>query len=189
MIVIIDHFDSFSETLARYVREAGVACRVVRQDAANVEAITALAPQGIILSPGPGRPETTGITLPLIAALGGRLPMLGICLGHQAIAQAYGGTLARASTPRHGKATHITHKGGALYDGIDSPFEVGLYHALIVESLPEILTATAHDGTGAVMGLAHRTQPIYGVQFHPESILTPDGRRLIGNFLALAGIT
>ncbi|MCH1542905.1 MAG: aminodeoxychorismate/anthranilate synthase component II [Alphaproteobacteria bacterium] len=185
MIVVIDHFDSFVETLARYIREAGHATRILRQDS-DVAAVLALEPQAIILSPGPGRPDTTGLTLPLLGQLSPDIPVLGICLGHQALAQHLGGTVERAQEPRHGKASAIHHAGDALFDGMGNPFEAGRYHALIVEALPQDCVSLAHSDRGENMAFKHKTRPLYGVQFHPESILTPDGRRMIDNFLSLA---
>lgn len=184
MIVVIDHFDSFVETLAHYVRETGHQTRVIRQDA-SLEAVLALDPKAVILSPGPGRPETTGLTLPLLARLPATIPVLGICLGHQALAQHLGGTVARAQEPLHGKASPIAHSGDALFDGLDNPFEAGRYHALIVEQVPQCCISLAISARGENMAFKHKSLPLYGVQFHPESILTPQGRRLIENFLAL----
>ena len=184
MIVVIDHFDSFVETLARYVRETGHQTRVIRQDA-SPEAVLALDPKAVILSPGPGRPETTGLTLPLLARLPATIPVLGICLGHQALAQHLGGTVARAQEPLHGKSSPIAHNGDALFDGLDNPFEAGRYHALIVEQVPQCCISLAISARGENMAFKHKSLPLYGVQFHPESILTPQGRRLIENFLAL----
>ena len=184
MIVVIDHFDSFVETLARYIAEADFAVRVVRQDT-PLDAILALNPQAVVLSPGPGRPETTGVTLPLLHALPPHVPVLGICLGHQALAHYLGGTVGHAQEPRHGKASPISHNGDALFDGMDNPFAAGRYHALIVESLPENCHALAASALGENMAFKHDSRPLYGVQFHPESILTPQGRLMVENFLAL----
>lgn len=186
MIVVIDHFDSFVETLARYVRESGRPTEIVRQTAA-VEEVLALAPEAVILSPGPGRPETSGVTLPLLAALPPHVPVLGICLGHQALAHHLGGKVGRAREPRHGKASPLTHDGHFLFDGIASPFAAGRYHALIVETLPAKCREIARSSGGENMGLAHDTRPLYGLQFHPESVLTPDGRKMIENFIAALG--
>ena len=184
MIVVIDHFDSFVETLARYIAEAGFVVQVIRQDS-TPEAVLALDPQAVVLSPGPGRPETTGLTLPLLQKLPRNVPVLGICLGHQALAQHLGGTVGHAEEPRHGKASPISHNGDALFDGMDNPFAAGRYHALIVESLPENCHALAASALGENMAFKHDSRPLYGVQFHPESILTPQGRLLVENFLAL----
>lgn len=184
MIVVIDHFDSFVETLARYIAEAGFAVKVIRQDS-TPEAVLAFNPQAVVLSPGPGRPETTGLTLPLLQKLPHDVPVLGICLGHQALAQHLGGTVGHAQEPRHGKASPISHNGDALFDGMDNPFEAGRYHALIVECLPDTCRALAASARGENMAFKHDSRPLYGVQFHPESILTPQGRLLVENFLAL----
>lgn len=185
MIVVIDHYDSFVETLARYVREAGHETLVMRQNV-SVNDVLRERPQAVILSPGPGRPEDTGVTLELLAALPADIPVLGICLGHQTLAHYLGGTVGRAKEPRHGKASSLSHNGHFLFDGIKSPFEAGRYHALIVETLPEACMSLAESAPGENMALAHKTLPLYGLQFHPESILTPDGRRMIENFLTHA---
>ncbi len=184
MIIVIDHFDSFVETLARYVREAGHQVCVMRQDT-DLADILAFQPQAVILSPGPGGPETTGVSLPLLAALPEHVPVLGICLGHQILAHYLGGTVTRAKEPRHGKASDIHHHGDALFADMENPFSAGRYHALIVEKLPADCQAVAHSALGENMGFKHQSRPLYGVQFHPESILTPQGRQMIGNFLAL----
>ena len=183
MIVVIDHFDSFVETLARYVREAGHQTLVMRQNV-SVNDVLREKPRAVILSPGPGGPENTGVTRDLLAALAPHVPVLGICLGHQTLAHYLGGRVARAQEPRHGKPSPLHHDGHFLFDGIASPFEAGRYHALIVDALPEACRAIAHSAAGENMGFAHETRPLYGLQFHPESILTPQGRRMIENFLA-----
>lgn len=184
MIVVIDHFDSFVETLARYVREAGHETEVMRQSV-SVQEVLRKNPQAVILSPGPGNPENTGVTLKLLAALPPHIPVLGICLGHQTLAHYLGGTVRRAQEPRHGKPSPLIHNGHFLFDGITSPFEAGRYHALIVDQVPENCQAIAHSGLGENMGIAHKSRPQFGLQFHPESILTPDGRHMIENFLSL----
>ena len=182
MIVIIDHYDSFVETLARYVRESGFETLVMRQNV-SVNDVLRETPQAVILSPGPGGPQETGVTLKLLDALPASVPVLGICLGHQALAQHMGGRVARAKEPRHGKPSDLTHDGHFLFDGIASPFQAGRYHALIVERMPGDCHAICHSAMGEVMGLAHNTLPRFGLQFHPESILTPQGRRMVENFL------
>lgn len=182
MIVIIDHYDSFVETLARYVRESGFETLVMRQNV-SVNDVLRETPQAVILSPGPGGPQETGVTLKLLDALPASVPVLGICLGHQALAQHMGGRVARAKEPRHGKPSDLTHDGHFLFDGIASPFQAGRYHALIVERMPADCHAICHSAMGEVMGLAHNTLPRFGLQFHPESILTPQGRRMVENFL------
>ena len=186
MILVIDHYDSFVETLARYVREAGFDTRIINQDEMSAPQIAALEPAAIIFSPGPGGPETTGVSLPLIKLLAGHVPMLGVCLGHLAMAAAFGGTIGRAEEPMHGKTSPVKHKATALFDGLENPFDAGRYHALIVAHLPACLTATAHSNAGEIMALEHESAPLYGVQFHPESVLTPQGRQLVSNFLNLA---
>ena len=182
MSVVIDHFDSFVETLARYVREAGFETLVMRQTV-SVEDVLAVSPSAIILSPGPGGPDTTGVTLDLLAALPDTLPVLGICLGHQTLAAHLGATIGKAQEPRHGKASALTHSGHWLFDGLESPFQAGRYHALIVEQLPDDCQLIASSANGEIMGLAHKTRPLYGLQFHPESILTPQGRSILERFL------
>ena len=186
MILVIDHYDSFVETLARYVREAGHEARIINQDAMGALEIAALNPTAIIFSPGPGGPDNTGVSVPLIKLLSGHVPMLGVCLGHLAIAAAFGGMVGRAAEPLHGKASPVTHDATPLFDGLENPFDAGRYHALIVAQLPDCLTATAHSEAREIMALEHVGAPIYGVQFHPESVLTPQGRKLISNFLKLA---
>ena len=186
MILVIDHYDSFVETLARYVREAGFEVRIINQDAMGAREIATIEPTAIIFSPGPGGPDNTGVSVPLIKLLSAHVPMLGVCLGHLAMAAAFGGTLARAVEPLHGKASPVTHDASALFDGLENPFDAGRYHALIVAQLPACLTATAHSEAGEIMALEHASAPLYGVQFHPESVLTPQGRKLISNFLTLA---
>lgn len=187
MIIVIDHHDSFVETLARYVREAGYDTVVISQDA-DLEDISCHDPEAIILSPGPGRPENTGVTNALLANCRDDLPILGVCLGHQTLAQYFGGTVTHAREPRHGKASSITHNGHAMFDGLEENFEAGRYHALIVDNLPEVLHVTARSARGEIMAFAHHNRPIYGMQFHPESILTPQGRQMINNFLTLADV-
>jgi anthranilate synthase/aminodeoxychorismate synthase-like glutamine amidotransferase len=182
MIVVIDHFDSFVETLARYVREAGHETLVMRQSV-SVEDVLAVAPSAVILSPGPGGPATTGVTLDLLAALPDTTPVLGICLGHQTLAAHLGASIGKAQEPRHGKPSALTHSGHWLFDGIESPFQAGRYHALIVEQVPQDCQPIASSQGGEIMGFAHKTRPLYGLQFHPESILTPQGRPMLENFL------
>ena len=186
MILVIDHYDSFVETLARYVREAGFDTRIINQDEMDAAAIAALAPRAIIFSPGPGGPTTTGVSVPLIKLLADRVPMLGVCLGHLAMAAAFGGTVGRADEPLHGKASPVTHAATPLFEGLANPFDAGRYHALIVAQLPDCMRATAHSASGEIMALEHKNAPLYGVQFPPESVLTPQGRRLVSNFLNLA---
>ncbi|MCH9758015.1 MAG: aminodeoxychorismate/anthranilate synthase component II [Proteobacteria bacterium] len=184
MIIVIDHFDSFVETLSRYARESGRTVLQLRQTA-SVRDVLGLNPSGIILSPGPGTPDNTGVTLELIKARPAALPILGICLGHQALAQALGGKISRAREPRHGKSSPIHYQGGRLFLGLDNPFDAGRYHSLIVEKLPDCLHATAHSAQNEIMAFEHVHDPLFGVQFHPESILTPQGRMLMDNFFTI----
>ena len=185
-LLVLDCYDSFVETLARYAREAGAATRVVRCDALSVREARGLRPGGVILSPGPGRPESAGIAVPLVRALP-RTPILGVCLGHQAIACAYGGETVRTE-PRHGRPCAVTHDGSALYEGLPSPFQAGRYHSLIARPGPDLApNAWTDDGAGGelLMGFRHRSHPHHGVQFHPESLLTEGGARMIGNFVSM----
>jgi anthranilate synthase/aminodeoxychorismate synthase-like glutamine amidotransferase len=185
MIVLIDNYDSFVYNLARYVGELGYERRVIRHDAISVEALRELRPSHIIISPGPGAPQQAGISLAAIQALADEVPILGVCLGHQAIGEAFGGCVVRAQRPMHGKASEVTHEGEGIFRGLPSPLRVGRYHSLIVEpdSVPETLRVTAWSAEGEIMALQHRSLPIFGVQFHPESVLTDCGYRLLSNFL------
>jgi anthranilate synthase/aminodeoxychorismate synthase-like glutamine amidotransferase len=164
--------------------------QVVASESGSAAELAALEPDAVILSPGPGRPEAAGCFEELVRILPDSIPLLGVCLGHQALATAFGARVVRAPQPVHGKASPILHDGSELFSGLPSPFEAGRYHSLVVEraSLPDQLTVTAETADGLVMGLAHRSLPRFGVQFHPESILTPDGPRLMANFLARAGV-
>ena len=166
-----------------------MACDVRRHDALDVPAALALRPRAIVLSPGPGMPDQAGICLDLIAAAGGAIPILGVCLGHQAIGQAYGGRVVRAAEPMHCKVSPVAHAGGGVFAGLPSPFGATRYHSLVVEaaSLPDCLETSAETG-GIIMGLRHRSRPVFGVQFHPESIASEYGHRLLGNFLDIAGV-
>jgi anthranilate synthase component 2 len=193
MIVMIDNYDSFTYNLVQYLGELGEEVRVVRNDALDVAAIRRLDPARIVISPGPGTPDQAGITLELIAQLGGEIPLLGVCLGHQAIGQAFGGRVVRAREIMHGKTSPIHHTGTGVFAGLPNPFEATRYHSLVVEksTLPQILEVTAwteraDGGIDEIMGLRHRTLPIEGVQFHPESILTRHGHDLLRNFLGEA---
>ena len=190
MILVIDNYDSFVFNIVRYAEELGATTQIFRNDALTTGDIAALAPKGIILSPGPCGPREAGVSLETIRAFSGRIPILGICLGHQCIGEAFGGRVTRAERPMHGIASAIRHDGTGVFSGVPNPFPAGRYHSLIVDleearDLP--LRVTARSDEGEIMGLAHRTHPTFGVQFHPESILTEHGHRLIGNFLALAG--
>ena len=187
MILVIDNYDSFTYNLVQYLGELGAEIVVRRNDAVSVEEIGTLAPSGIVLSPGPCAPAQAGVTVDVIRAWGSRIPTLGVCLGHQAIGEAYGGKVVRAVKAVHGKTSRITHDGTGLFVGLPSPLEVGRYHSLVVEraSLPDSLevVATATDDPCEIHALRHVTHPVWGVQFHPESVLTPNGKQLLRNFL------
>jgi anthranilate synthase component II len=189
MFVLIDNYDSFTYNLFHFLGELGAAIEVRRNDKVSAAEVMALNPQGIILSPGPCDPDRAGICLELIKTAAGRLPILGVCLGHQAIGQAFGGRVMRAPGPMHGKLSQVRHKGEGIFEGIPDGFAATRYHSLTVEraSLPDLLAVTAETDDGIIMGLAHRKLPVYGVQFHPESIASEHGHKLLGNFLRLAG--
>lgn len=186
MILMIDNYDSFVFNLVRYVQELSANIVVRRNDKISLAEIEVMAPTQIMISPGPGEPTQAGITLAVIQRFAGRIPLLGICLGHQAIGQAFGGQVVRADKPMHGKAQPITHTQEGIFHQLPSPMLVTRYHSLIVDrdSLPEPLVITAESQTGEIMGLAHRTLPVVGVQFHPEAVLSEHGHALIGHFLA-----
>ena len=190
MLTLIDNYDSFTYNLVHFLGELGAACTVVRNDKVTVDEVLAAAPKAIVLSPGPCTPNEAGICLELIAKAGPKIPLLGVCLGHQAIGQAYGGRVIRAQVPMHGKLSTLRHQGQSLFKGLAPRFEVTRYHSLIVEraSLPASLTVTAETAEGMIMGLAHKTHPVHGVQFHPESIASEYGHEMLGNFLDLAGV-
>ena len=190
MFVLIDNYDSFTYNLYHFLGELGAAVDVRRNDQVSVPEVMALHPQGIILSPGPCDPDRAGICLALIEAATGKLPILGVCLGHQAIGQAFGGKVIRGPVPMHGKLTAVQHRGEGIFQDIPTPFMGTRYHSLVVErdSLPDCLEVTAETEAGLIMGVAHRTLPIHGVQFHPESVASEHGHRLLGNFLRLAGL-
>jgi anthranilate synthase component 2 len=188
MILLIDNYDSFTYNLVHFLGELGAKTRVVRNDAVTVDDALATAPEAIVLSPGPCDPDKAGICLALIRAAAGRVPILGVCLGHQAIGQAFGGRVVRAPEIVHGKLSAIRHQGEGVLAGLASPLKVTRYHSLLVErkSLPESLEVTAETDAGLIMGLRHRTLPVHGVQFHPESIASEGGHALLANFLRLA---
>jgi len=188
MILLIDNYDSFTFNLYHFLGEVGAVCDVWRNDRLTVEQALGLQPEAIVLSPGPCTPNEAGICLDLIAAAAGKVPIMGVCLGHQAIGQAFGGTVIRAPEPMHGKVSRISHTGTDILEGLPSPFTATRYHSLIVEkdTLPETLVPTAWTDDGLVMAMHHRTLPIYGVQFHPESIASEHGHRILANFLAIA---
>jgi anthranilate synthase component 2 len=186
MVLVIDNYDSFTYNLVQHLGELGAEVEVVRNDMTTVEAIAASKPQRILISPGPGRPEDAGVSMAVIRELGETTPILGVCLGHQAIGAVFGAVVARASVPMHGKTSTITHDGRGVFSGIAPSFTASRYHSLIVADAPmpaalEVSARTSDDR--AIMGLRHRTWPVHGVQFHPESILTDEGRRLLRNFL------
>ena len=185
MILLIDNYDSFVFNLARYVGELGHRREVVRNDEVSVAEIERLAPAAIILSPGPCTPKEAGISTPVIAELGQRIPILGVCLGHQCIAEAYGGMVVRARRPMHGKTSLVTHDGQGVFAGLPDPLRVTRYHSLIADpgQVPAELAVTAWSPEGEIMGLRHRAHPVEGVQFHPEAVLTERGHDLLANFL------
>ena len=187
MIVLIDNYDSFAFNLVHYLGELGAKVDVHRNDKVTAQAVAAAEPEAIVLSPGPCTPNEAGICLDLIAAAGRRIPILGVCLGHQAIGQAFGGKVVRAPVPVHGKLSEITHRGASVFRGINAPFKATRYHSLVVEreTLPRDLEVTAEAEDGLVMGLAHNRLPVHGVQFHPESIASEHGHLLLKNFLEI----
>jgi anthranilate synthase component II len=187
MFLLIDNYDSFTYNLFHYLGEIGIAVDVRRNDALSADAALALRPQAIVISPGPCDPDRAGICLELIAKAAGQVPVLGVCLGHQAIGQAFGGRVVRAPKPMHGKTSMVTHAGTDIFSGLPSPFAANRYHSLMVsrDGLPDCLVVTAVSEDGVVQGIAHRTLPIYGVQFHPESIATQHGHALLRNFLGI----
>ena len=187
MLVMIDNFDSFTYNLYQYLMQMGAEVRVARNNSLTLDDLEALAPRGLVVSPGPGRPEDAGITVPAIQRFSGRIPILGVCLGHQAIAMAFGGRVTAARRLMHGKTSAVTADGRELFQGVPSPFEAMRYHSLAVarESLPACLEVTAEAEDGEIMGLRHRSHPTEGVQFHPESIMTTVGKRLLRNFLKM----
>ena len=189
MLLLIDNYDSFTWNLYHYLSELGAEVEVHRNDSLTVEEALARKPRAIVLSPGPGDPDKAGICLPLIEQAAGVIPLLGVCLGHQSIGQAFGGRIERAPQPLHGKLSTISHDGKGIFDGIPSPMTVTRYHSLTVarSDLPASLEVTAESEDGLIMGLRHRHLPIEGVQFHPESIASEHGHQLLRNFLATAG--
>ena len=190
MILVIDNYDSFTWNLVQYLGELGEEVVVRRNDAVAVEEVGALGPKAIVLSPGPCTPAEAGVTVPVIRRWGAAIPMLGVCLGHQAIGEAYGGRVIRARRVMHGKTSRVAHAGEGLFEGLPSPLEVMRYHSLVVEraSLPEELevTAASVDDPTEIHAMRHRAHPVWGVQFHPESIMTTGGKEILRNFLALA---
>ncbi len=190
MLVLIDNYDSFTYNLVHYLGELGARSEVYRNDRISAEEVLALGPKAIVLSPGPCTPNEAGICCELIGKAAGRVPLLGVCLGHQAIGQVFGGKVVRAPAPMHGKLSAVRSSGAGIFRGLPSRFEVTRYHSLIVEraSLPPVLRITAETDDGIIMGLEHASLPVYGVQFHPESIASEHGHALLANFLDIAGL-
>lgn len=190
MILVIDNYDSFVYNLVHYVEDFGVATDVVRNDALSVTDVLKCKPKAVILSPGPSTPNEAGICLDLLAQAPDDLPIFGVCLGHQAMGQSFGGDVVRAQAIMHGKVSDVTHRGGGLFRGLPSPFRATRYHSLAVkrDTFPASLTIDAETADGEVMGLSHKTRPVFGVQFHPESIASEHGHAIVGNFLTAAGL-
>lgn len=190
MILVIDNYDSFVYNLVHYIEDFGVRAEVIRNDALSVSETLKKKPRAILLSPGPCTPSEAGICLELLAKAPEDLPVLGVCLGHQAIGQAFGGEVVAAQQIMHGKVSDVTHQHGGLFRGLPSPFRATRYHSLAVKraTLPEVLSIDAETADGEVMGLSHKTRPVFGVQFHPESIASEHGHAIVGNFLDAAGL-
>ena len=190
MLVLIDNYDSFSYNLVHFLGELGAEAAVWRNDAITPDEVLARRPEAIVLSPGPCDPDKAGICLDLVRRAAGRTPLLGVCLGHQAIAQAFGARIVRADAPMHGKLSAIRHRGGSLFAGLPSPFEATRYHSLTVEpeSLPSVFDIAADTEDGTIMAIRHRDLPIHGVPFHPESIASEYGHEVLANFLDIAGV-
>jgi anthranilate synthase/aminodeoxychorismate synthase-like glutamine amidotransferase len=184
-MLLIDNYDSFTYNLVQAFAAMGAEVVVYRNDAITVDESVELEPTHLVISPGPGRPEDAGVSIDMIGAWAGKLPIFGVCLGHQSIVQQFGGRIVRAERLMHGKTSMVKHDGGTIYSGLPNPFEVGRYHSLCAEdeSLPDELIVTAQTDRGEIMGVRHKTLPIEGVQFHPESVLTPDGNMLMANFM------
>ena len=191
MLLVIDNYDSFTYNLVQYLGELGAELEVYRNDAITVDEIERLAPAGIVVSPGPGTPAEAGVSMPVIRRCAERIPILGVCLGHQAIGEVFGGVVERGPVPVHGKTALIHHDGRGVFAGLPSPFEATRYHSLVVRraGLPACLEISAESEDGLIMGLRHQALPVEGVQFHPESILTASGKALLGNFLTRLGST
>ena len=185
-VLLLDNYDSFTYNLAQYLGELGQPPLVRRNDEITLDEVRELKPERIVISPGPGRPEDAGISVELIREIGPTTPLLGVCLGHQAIGIAFGGDVVRAPVPMHGKMSSIHHDGKALFKGVSQPFVAGRYHSLVIaDPVPSELEACAHTADGTIMAVRHRTHPVHGVQFHPESVLTDEGRQLLRNFREL----
>jgi anthranilate synthase/aminodeoxychorismate synthase-like glutamine amidotransferase len=194
MLLLIDNYDSFTYNLAQYLGELGADVRVVRNDALSVDDVGKMKPERIVISPGPCTPNEAGVSLDVIRAYAGKIPLLGVCLGHQAIGQAFGGQVVRAPTVMHGKISRIFHDEKGLYAGLPNPFDATRYHSLVIEpkTCPDVLEVTAKTWSDEIMGVRHKkfagtAAPVEGVQFHPESIMTSEGKRMLGNFLAMGG--
>lgn len=185
MLLVIDNFDSFTYNLVQYLGELGAEPYVRRNNEITVEAAAAGAFDGIVISPGPGTPADAGVSVEMIRKLGDRIPILGVCLGHQAIGEAYGGRIVRAPRPIHGKASRVTHNGRGVFNGLESPLEVARYHSLVIErdTMPQVLEITAETDDGIIMGVRHKALMVEGVQFHPESVLTKEGKKMLSNFV------
>jgi anthranilate synthase component 2 len=190
MLVLIDNYDSFTYNLVHFIGELGTTSEVIRNDKITADEVIRMKPSAIVLSPGPCTPNEAGVCLELIAKAGAKIPLLGVCLGHQSIGQAYGGRVIRAPAPMHGKLSTITHSDTGVFKGLPAEIEVTRYHSLIVEraSLPDCLEVNAETPDGIIMGLRHKTHPVHGVQFHPESIASEQGHALLANFLDIAGL-
>ena len=190
MLLLLDNYDSFTYNIYQLFSDIGAQVEVVRSDKISIDEIRANGYRGVIISPGPGIPQDAGISEEVIRQLGGEIPILGICLGHQAIGEVFGGRIVRAGEIVHGKASPIRHSGTGLYRDIPNPTEVARYHSLIIarENLPDVLDVTSQLDDGTIMGVRHKTLPIEGIQFHPESILTPEGRRMMQNYLTDIGV-
>lgn len=191
MILMIDNFDSFTYNLVQYLEQMNLPVEVYRNNAIDLDQIEKMAPAGIVISPGPGRPETAGISMALIQRYSGRIPILGVCLGHQSIAASFGGQIVPARRLMHGKTSMVTSDGQGMFKGLAGPFEAMRYHSLVVarESMPACLMITAESDDAEIMGLRHREHPTEGIQFHPESIMTPAGKRMLRNFMKAHDIT
>jgi anthranilate synthase component 2 len=188
MVLVIDNYDSFTYNLVQYLGELGAVIRVRRNDQVTLDEIAAMAPEQIVISPGPGRPEDAGVSVDVIRRFGPTTPILGVCLGHQAIGVVYGGIVCRAQAPMHGKTSTVVHDGRGVFAGLGAPFQAGRYHSLVISNdrLPgelEVAARTREDNT--IMAVRHRAYPVHGVQFHPESVLTEEGRRILRNFIEL----
>lgn len=185
MILLLDNYDSFTYNLQHYISRTGEECQVVRNDEVDIKTVRGIQPDAIVISPGPGRPEESGITMQVIEAFHQELPILGICLGFQAVGEFFGAKLVHGPEPVHGKTSMMTHKGGPLFEGVPASFEVMRYHSLVIEALPDCLEALGETADGVCMALRHKQLPAYGLQFHPESILTEHGFEILNNWVQL----